>query len=319
MPTVRTGDVETYYEERGEGRPIVFVHGAIVDGRQWAPQLTALSDEYRTVAYDVHGHGRTGGSAREAYTVDLFADDLHALVTALDLEDPVVCGLSLGGCIAQAYAARYPDDLAALVLADTFPPRPLDWRERFQRSVLLPASIPFVRLLGYPRVERAMVWLQERLAGERVGGEYRRIERLREEGPRMSTDEFAKVVRALASWHEARVDLAAVDVPTLVLYGEHDAPFVRRQVPALADGIPDVTVRAVPDAGHASNLDDPVFFTAALREFLAERVPPVDDGPDASTEVEPAEVEPDEVDSASAESTDVESADVESADALDPE
>jgi len=282
MPTVRTNDVETYYERRGDGPPVVFVHGAILDHGQWDPQVDALSDEYTTVAYDLRGHGRTGGSARDAYSVDLFAADLDALVTALDLDRPVVCGLSTGGCVALAYAAAHSDRLGGLVLADTFGPELFDRREWLQRSVALRATVPPVRLLGYERVERALVWLNERLHGEGVSGGYERIERLRAEGPRMATDEFAKIVRAVASFHETDVGLSAIDVPTLVLYGEHEPPFVRRHAAAFESAIPDASVRAVPDAGHASNLDNPEFFTDALREFLAGVRPPESDAADGS-------------------------------------
>ena len=272
MPTVRTNDVETYYEQRGNGPPIVFVHGAILDHGQWKPQMEALGEKYATYASDARGHGRTGGSDRDAYSVDLFADDLRAFVEELGLDGPVICGLSTGGCIAQADAARYPDRLAGLVLADTFTPELLTRGEWFQRVVLLRATIPPVRLVGYERVEKVMVWLQERVAGEGVSGDYEQIERLRATGPKMTTAEFAKVIRAVASFHETEIDYSAVAVPTLVLYGEHEPAFIRRHVRVLETAIPDVTVRKVPDAGHASNLDDPEFFTGALREFLAREV-----------------------------------------------
>ncbi|MFB6169710.1 MAG: alpha/beta fold hydrolase [Haloarculaceae archaeon] len=268
MPTVRTGDLETYYERRGEGPPVVFVHGAILDHSQWDPQVTALADEFTTVAYDVRGHGRTGGSARPTYSIDLFADDLDALITALDLDRPVVCGLSTGGCIAQAYAAAHPEKLSGLVLADTFTPPLLSRSEWLQRVVLLRATVAPVRLLGYERVERAMVWLQERLSTG-ASGDYEQVERIRDEGPKMATAEFAKVVRAVAAFHETDLDLSAISVPTLVLYGENEPPFVRRHAPRLAAEIPDATVREVPGAGHASNLDAPAFFTDAVRDLLA--------------------------------------------------
>ena len=270
MPTVRTNGVETYYERRGSGPPVVFVHGAILDHAQWAPQVDALSDDYETIAYDVRGHGRTGGSDRDAYSIDLFAADLDALVTALDLEDPVVCGHSTGGCIAQVYAARYADDLSGLVLADTFTPELFDRSEWLQRVAMLRAAIPPVRLVGYERVERAMVWLQERVHGRGVSGDYGNVERLRAEGPKMTTDEFAKVIRAVAAFHEADLDLASITVPTLVLYGEDEVPFVRRHARKLGAELPRVAVREVPGAGHASNLDNPEFFTDAVREFLTE-------------------------------------------------
>lgn len=265
--TVRTNGIETYYERHGDGPPIVFVHAAILDHSQWDPQIESLSGEYTTVAYDVRGHGRTGGSALEHYSVDLFVEDLDALVTALDLEQPVVCGLSTGGCIAQAYAARYPDRLSGLVLADTWTTAILDWRDRLQFAVLN-ATIPPVRLIGYGRIERVMNWFHERFY-EGSSGDYGNIERLREGGPRMNTDEFAKVIRALTSFSGVDVDLAAITVPTLVLYGENETGLVKRHVPRLGTEIPNANVRAVPDAGHAANLDNPEFFSTALREFLA--------------------------------------------------
>lgn len=264
--TLRTNGIETYYERQGEGRPVVFVHSAVMDHGQWDRQVEALSPEYTTVVYDVRGHGRTGGSPPGRYTVDLFVEDLAALVTALDLDRPVLCGLSMGGCIAQTYAARYPDRLAGLVLADTWSPAVLDWRDRLQFAGLNAAVTP-VRLVGYERVQRAMAWMHERFY-EGASGDYESVERLQAAAPAMSTDEFAKVIRALTTFHEAEIDLSTIAVPTLVLYGENETGLVKRHVPRLATEIPDATVRVVPGAGHASNLDAPEFFSTTLREFL---------------------------------------------------
>jgi pimeloyl-ACP methyl ester carboxylesterase len=271
MPTVQTNGVETYYERRGDGPPVVFVHGAIVDHRQWTPQLEALTDEYTVVAYDVRGHGRTGGSGLDRYTLGLLADDLDSFVRALGLDRPVICGLSLGGCIAQKYATTYPDRLSGLVLADTFTPGEWRWPERLQWAMLR-TTIPLTRLVGYQRVEKAMVWLQERMGGERVSGDYGRIERLRATGPTMETEEFAKVIRTLLDIPRETNGLSSVSVPTLVIYGEHELGFVKRHAAKMAAEIPDVRVVEVPGGAHVSNLDEPEFFTDALRAFLRERV-----------------------------------------------
>lgn len=297
MPTVRANGVETYYERRGSGPPVVFVHGATLDHAQWDPQVEALADAYTTIAYDVRGHGRTGGSATTTYSMELFADDLEALLEALDVEKPVLCGLSTGGCIAQVYAARHPEALSGLVLADTFTPSLSGWGEWLQRSAALKATVPFVRLVGYERVERVLVWIQERLTAG-AGGDYEQIEQLRDEGPKMSTPEFAKVVRAVADFDEIAVDLSAISVPTLVLYGENEPPFVRRHAPILEAGIPDATVRIVPGAGHASNLDNPGFFTEALEAFLADldlSEATVDDGVEVGSGDDVKEVRGDDV------------------------
>lgn len=95
----------------------------------------------------------------------------------------------------------------------------------------------------------------------------------------MDTDEFAKVIRAVASFHGTRFDLSAITVPALVLYGEHEPPFIRRHAPKLGSALPNASVREIPDAGHASNLDEPEFFTDVVREFLA-RVRPSESGID---------------------------------------
>ena len=288
MPTVPTNGIETYYERRGEGPPVVFVHASIVDHAIWARQAEALVDDYETVVYDLRGHGRTGGSVEPAYTMDLFAEDLHALIDALDLDRPVLCGLSMGGLVAQTYAARYPDRVAGLVLVDTFTPGILTRGEWFLRRIAYRALIPPVRLVGFERVERAKVWLAERLFGG-VSGDYGAIDRLRETGPRMTTDEFVKVIRAMTRADETSIDLPAIRVPTLVLYGANEFPFVKLHAVELAVRLPDVEVDEVPGGGHASNLDNPDYVTDAVRAFLgrvhaADRAGGAGNGPGKSAE-----------------------------------
>lgn len=266
MPTVQTNDIETYYEQRGSGPPIVFIHGALVNSALWEPQVEQLCDEYTTITYDVRGHGHTGGSVRGVYSIELFADDLAALLSALDIERPVLCGLSMGGCIAQVYASRHPERVGGLVLADTFTAARLHWRDRLQRlqmkSTLLPA-----RVFGFERVERALVWLSERIS-EDSSGEYANVRELRANSPTIPTREFGKIVRALTAFSRSTVDLGAITVPTLVLYGEDDVGFIERHSEQLASTIPNATLREIPNAGHTANTDAPAVFTEAVRDLL---------------------------------------------------
>jgi len=146
---VRTGDIETHYVRRGEGPPIVFIHGMAMSATEWEPQMEALSDEFTTIAYDVRGHGHTGGSDRKSYDMSVYAQDLDALLRGLDVENPVLCGLSMGGCIAQVYAATYPEKIAGLVVSDTFTAAPLPLKGR-----LIFANLRFFGLLD--RIVRAV-------------------------------------------------------------------------------------------------------------------------------------------------------------------
>lgn len=272
MPTVQTNDIETYYERRGDGLPIVFVHGMFMRAEQWAPQLDALSDEYTTIAYDVRGHGRTGGSDRETYTIGLFADDLAALLDALDVERPVLCGLSMGGCIAQAFAVRHPDRVAGMVLADTFPSGPMSPTAR-----MIFVNLRFVALLDrvvrYPTLNRLQLWVGNRLApGTVVDAEA--VQRLHEEPPVIPHEEFVKIVRAMTAYPGSDLDRSVVTTPTLVTYGENTpAPF-RDMHERLETAFPNasVAVSTIPDAGHASNVDNPDAFSRTVRAFLDESV-----------------------------------------------
>ncbi|PSG97977.1 alpha/beta hydrolase [Thermoplasmatales archaeon SW_10_69_26] len=269
MPHVETNGITTYYEPAGRGTPIVFVHAPIVDHGFWRPQARELGATHQAVTYDLRGHGRTGPSDENPYTIDLFADDLQALIEQLDLENPLVCAHSMGGLIAQAHAAKHPDELGGLVLADPFTPKILTAGERFLRRVVLPGLVGSARLLGYQRVEKANVWLTEHLfAGS--SGDDGKIQRLRQSQPGMETDEFAKVVRAMAHAHEHPIDLSQITVPTLVLHGEDDLGFVERQAEHLAAHLPDVLLEEIAAAGHAAHLDQPAAFNAAVRGFVEE-------------------------------------------------
>ncbi|WP_246310249.1 alpha/beta fold hydrolase [Halorarum halophilum] len=225
--------------------------------------MEAFSDAYTAVAYDLRGHGNTTNPHDASYSIDQLAEDLHAFVDASGLDRPILCGVSMGGMIAQVYASRYPDQLSGLVLADTFTPAFVSLRDCIERTVLVNALIGFVRLVGYVRAKALMLWFGRKLEGDDTTS-------LRPEAfPDMDTAAAVNALKAVTSFHRTHVDLASITVPTLILYGEHESSIISRHVPTLAAGIPDATVREVPDAGHASPWDNPEFFNGAIRDFLA--------------------------------------------------
>ncbi len=100
-----TGDIELFYEDHGTGRPIVLLHGWPLSHRSWEKQVPVLLGEgFRVIMYDRRGFG--GSSKPESdYNYDVLADDLHKLLTTLDLHDAVLVGFSMGG----GEVARYPE------------------------------------------------------------------------------------------------------------------------------------------------------------------------------------------------------------------
>lgn len=263
--TAQTNGIETYYVQWGDGTPIVFIHGAIMDHRMWAPQMSGLSEEYSTVAYDVRGHGQTGESNRDSYSVELYVEDLNVLFEVLNIETPILCGLSMGGCIAQAFAAKYPNKVSGLALADTFTPGPMGMTGRLIFANLRVFAV-LDRVIRYKKLNRLQTWIGQRLKPG-VAGDSVTIQQLIDNGPTIPHNEFVKIVRSLVAFPMSDLNLSNIDCPTVVLYGENEPSFVHRQAQVIADAIPTASIREIRGAGHASNLDNPEEFTAAVRNL----------------------------------------------------
>jgi pimeloyl-ACP methyl ester carboxylesterase len=269
---VRTNDIETFYVRRGDGPPIVFIHGMAMSATQWDPQIAALGDEFTTIAYDVRGHGHTGASDRKLYNMSLYAEDLDALLTGLYVENPVLCGLSMGGCIAQVYAATYPGKIAGLVVSDTFTVAPLPLKGR-----LIFANLRFFGLLDrfvrYTTLNRLQSWVGQRLAPG-IAGDSVTTQRLMDEAPTISHAEFVKIANSVAQFPKSDVDASQITVPALVMHGENVPPVLQDMHKTLAAQLTnaDVEISVIPDAGHASNIDNPEFFSKVLRDFVVQEV-----------------------------------------------
>lgn len=253
-------------ETTGTGHPLVFIHGGWLSGRMWRPQVEHFADDYRVITVDIRGHGQTGATDTRRYSIDLFAADLRETLLSLDVDDPILCGLSLGGLVAQTYAADH--DVAGLVLADTvesLPPVPMS---QLQKQFLFPkpSLYPTFRMLGSSAAFRML--LQSVRAVE--GGRWLALDDdVREyafsEVGAISSREFVKVFDAL--YEADSVDTAAIDAPSLLLYGDHEASAIVAQNRSLSRTL-DASVEVLPDAGHLSNLDNPERFNEVLAGFL---------------------------------------------------
>jgi 3-oxoadipate enol-lactonase len=272
MPTVTANGVETYYEEYGEGPPIVFLHGAVSDHRLWAEQMQPLTDEYTVIAYDCRGHGRTDGSEHDAYTIDLYADDLAAFIDAVDLDRPTICGLSMGGMIGYTYAAKYPEQLSALVTLGAPTPQLFSVTERIQRTVLPRIVNP---IMENERIMGGVFWLMEKLYGEGSTGDPDKAEQIQAahhcDVPDMDRPERTKMMRGVLQYTNTPLDYDSISVPVLAMHGENE-PFVETHANYVRERLSDCATREIPDASHNSHVDNPEFITDTLREFLPSSV-----------------------------------------------
>jgi pimeloyl-ACP methyl ester carboxylesterase len=200
----------------------------------------------------------------------MFADDLGALFKALGVHQAILCGLSLGGMIAQAFAMKYQPMLKALVLTDTAVSTSLTLNDKFQRYILFPKwmMIATIRWMGVERFTRYSFWLAKvtrseawlsRDAGTRSYLEDRMLG--------ITKEEYLKIYDAIYEFEI--VDLGTIAVPTLITIGEYESGSVYRHAEEMRRLIPGSQKKIVPGAGHTSNMEKPAEFNAILDEFLA--------------------------------------------------
>jgi pimeloyl-ACP methyl ester carboxylesterase len=119
MPKVKVNDIQTYYEMKGKGFPLVMICGMNQNLTMWDPRLVeGLSKDFKLVLFDNRGAGRTEISERE-YTIRLFADDTADLMNTLGIPKAHVLGISMGGAVAQELAINYPEKVEKLILCST--------------------------------------------------------------------------------------------------------------------------------------------------------------------------------------------------------
>ena len=119
MPKLKVNDIELYYEEHGQGRPMIFLSETACDGEVWKiNQIPEFSKDHRVITFDYRGTGQSSKPSID-YTTKMFCDDLVGLLDYLKAEDAIVVGHSMGGRVAQLLALDHPKKVHKLVLAST--------------------------------------------------------------------------------------------------------------------------------------------------------------------------------------------------------
>jgi len=252
--------IDIHYELHGkEGAPwLVLSHSLACNVRMWDPQIAALKDRYRILAFDTRGHGATSAPAGP-YTLDLLADDLKALLEHLKIETPHFCGLSMGGMIGQTFALRYPGGFRTLALADTTSRYPAEampvWTDRMKlvedkgMTAVVQGTLerwftaPF--RAAKPEVVSAIA---KAIADTPVPG-------------------YVGCCHAIP-----KINLSArlkeIKCPILIIVGADDAGTPVAMSQEIHDSAPGSKLVILPSAAHLSNLEQPEGFTKALSTFI---------------------------------------------------
>lgn len=241
--------------------PVVLTHAFPLTHAMWRPQIAALETDYRVIAYDVRGFGKSDAGSGQ-YTMEFMVDDLLALLDRLQIERAVLVGLSMGGYITLRAAERWPDRVRALVLADT-----RSEADSNEAKIKRAAALKTVKEHGLGVF--AENFLQTAFAPQTFAGNSALIEDARQLILRNSAAGICGGLLALATRTDTTAFLPHIKVPTLVLVGEHDALTPPAAARAMTEKIPGAQLHVVAGAAHLSNLENAPMFNKHLTEFLA--------------------------------------------------
>jgi pimeloyl-ACP methyl ester carboxylesterase len=258
MTSLHVRDIHLYYEVTGQGQPLLFIHGLGSSGRDWEFQVPAFCEQYQVVTFDLRGHGQSG-KPHGPYSISLFAEDTAALIERLGLSPAHVVGISLGGMVALQLAVSAPGAVKSLTVVNSGPEFII--RTVRERLMVLQRQA-IVRLLGMQKMGEV---LSKRLFPKPEQDALRTlfVRRWAENDPRTYRDSM----QALVGW-SITDQLGSIQCPTLVIAADQDyTPVAAKE--AYVARMPHAELVVIADSRHATPVERPEEFNAALQAFLS--------------------------------------------------
>ena len=259
MAVIRIDDVSLHFRSRGtlrRGPVVVFSNSLGTDLRIWDAVIDRLPRDLGVVTYDMRGHGLSGVTPGPS-ALARHVDDLRGLLDHLGLDRVVICGLSMGGLIAQAFAASDPDRVDGLMLCDTAPV--IGTREGWD------ARIAAVTSGGLAAIAETVLarWFTEDYRANAAAFPLYRTMLLQQ-----SAEGYAAACAAIRD-ADLTATTAALTLPVQVVVGEDDQSTPPALVRAMADAIDGAHFAIIPRAGHLPPIEQPEDFARLLLAFLA--------------------------------------------------
>jgi len=256
--TVEMGGQTISWLQSGRGRTLILLHGFPLHAGMWEGLHDTTPHGWTLITPDLRNFGESRGTP--ALSIDDHANDVLALLRHLGCEDAVIGGLSMGGYVTLAVHRLAPQRCRSLILADTRAEPDTD--DARANRVRLQAT---ARERGPDAVLQAML---PKLVGPAAHAAGAVPEQLQAMARANTPDGIVDGLEALKTRPDARPGLAAITCPTLIIVGADDALTPPSSAETLRDGIAGAALVVLPDAGHMSNLEQPVPFALALWSFL---------------------------------------------------
>jgi len=261
MPVATTSGVKIYWDELGQGEPVLLVMGLGSSSAMWHRIRPALVTQYRTIAFDNRGIGQSDVPAG-AYSIREMAADAVAVLDAANIVNAHVLGISMGGMIAQELALQYPNRVRSLILGCTSP-----GGENAVRAAPDVQSV-IASLMSMSPKEGSEALVPILHAAETPRSRIDEDLALRRKW-HASPNGYLGQLQAIRSW-EAFSRLHHIHAPTLIIHGDCDRLIPPRNSEILAECIPSAKLVLIPNAGHVFLTDQPQRSQSEIIGFLSQ-------------------------------------------------
>jgi pimeloyl-ACP methyl ester carboxylesterase len=258
MVKVAIGGVQLAYEERGNGFPLVLLHGFPFSRLMWDRQLVGLAKTARVIAPDLRGFGESEGVPA---TIEGLADDLHSVLDALAVPAVAIAGFSMGGYVLLRYLTRHADRVKGVILVST--------RADADAPDVRAGRLAAIERLRKEGPERYLAEFARRVvAPQTLESDPSVLAKVRRYTGTPRVETLVGALTAMAERPDSTPVLATITVPTLVIAGDDDKVIPASVARGLGAAIKGAKVVIIRDAGHMVNIEQSDQFTSSLRDFL---------------------------------------------------
>lgn len=253
-------DLKVFLSGSNNVKPIVFIHGFPYDHLMWKDQIEYFSKNYLCVSYDIRGLGKSPAGDGQ-FTMEAFVDDLEKIVDELNLEKPILCGLSMGGYISLRAMERFQNKFSAMILCDT-----KSEADNNDGKLKRAAAIKQINSGKFDEFIEAFVL---NCFGEMFvkdnSTEYKKVVDRSKKNNQIGVK---GCLLAMLGRTDTTATLPNIKIPTLVIGGSEDNLTPPDVMMSMADKIPNAKFVLVEKAGHMTPIENPNAVNKAIKDFL---------------------------------------------------